>query len=340
MKRKVLFASGAALLLLMLIFFETIQYGMNQARGQLRVVWNAQPIEEVMQNLAIPDSLKRKINLIQEVRKFAFDSIGLVHSDNYTTFYNQKGETLLWNLSASKPFQLEPKTWSFPFLGSFPYKGYFDLDKAKEEYDNLSLEGYDARIRTVGGWSTLGWFKDPILSNMLERSEGSLAELIIHELTHSTLFVKDHIEFNENLASFIGERGAVLFLGHHFGNASKELSEYIDSEEDSKRFTKHMLLVTSKLDSLYSSFSKSTNDSIKKVAKHLLIDQITSSLDTIAFHNPQYNKIFENGRPNNAYFLSYLRYHSSEDSLSSIFINEHKSDLNSFIKAMKMYHDR
>src|SRR5690606_16736486 len=133
---------------------------------------------------------------------YAISEIGLEESKNYTSYYDQKGQVILWNLSACESYEFTPKLWSFPFLGSFPYKGYFDLDKAMEEYQLLKELGYDARIRPVNGWSTLGWTKDPILSNMTERSTGAIVELIIHELTHSTLFVKDNIEFNENLASF------------------------------------------------------------------------------------------------------------------------------------------
>ncbi len=339
MKKKVFIVVLITALLLFSIFLKSIIYGLDQAAGQFKVLWNAQPIEDVIQDQAIADSLKQKIRLIQEVRKFAVDSLGLTNSKNYTTFYDQEGETILWNLSASEPYQLQPKTWSFPFLGSFPYKGFFDLDKAKKEYDQLLLGGYDARIRTVGGWSTLGWFKDPILSNMLERSEGNLAELIIHELTHSTLFIKDNIEFNENLASFIGERGAILFLKYQFGNNSNELTEYVESEEDAKTFTNHMLFVTSKIDSLYSTYSEETPDSVKHFSKHLLIDQITSSLDTISFNDHRYNEVFYNGRPNNAYFLSYLRYHSSEDSLRNLLETNFKNDLSTFIQEMKNHHE-
>ncbi|MFK7953878.1 MAG: aminopeptidase [Ekhidna sp.] len=338
MKKKVLISSGAIILLIVIIFHNSIGYGFNQAKGQLSIIWNVQSVEEVVQNPNYPDSLKRKINLINKVREYSFDSIGLLYSENYTSFYDQKGEVLLWNLSASHPFKLEPKTWSFPFLGSFPYKGYFDLEKAKEEYNELKENGYDARIRAVGGWSTLGWFKDPILSNMLERSEGNLTELIIHELTHSTLFVKDNIEFNENLASFIGEQGALLFLRDRFGVDSKELTEYQQSEEDAEIFVNHMLLVTKKLDSLYQSFPSELPDSLKLNAKHLLIDQITSSLDTITFNNKKYNNIFSKSRPNNAYFLSFLRYHSSEDSLDYLLKSRYKNNLPLFIEEMKNYH--
>ncbi len=93
-----------------------------------------------------------------------------------------------------------------------PYKGFFNQKLAFELKDELEKEGYDVIVRNPGGWSTLGWFTDPILSKMLNRSEGDLANLIIHEMVHSTIFVKDSVEFNENLATFIGDRGAEKFL--------------------------------------------------------------------------------------------------------------------------------
>lgn len=335
-----------ALLVLLLILsvliitnWSLVVYGIGQAKGQIEIIKNAVPVEEVLADSNFPDSLKQKIRIIDEVRAFAIDSIGLTNSANYTTFYDQMGSTALWNLSACEPYSLTPKTWSFPFLGSFPYKGFFDLDKAKEELNILKEQNYDARIRPVGGWSTLGWFSDPILSNMLERSEGRLADLISHELTHSTLFVKDDIQFNENLASFIGEKGALLFLETKYGKSSYELEDYIMQNQDGSRYTEHMLFCTALLDSLYNSFTNTTSDSIQHLKKHILIDQIIASLDTIHFHNERYYKIFENGRPNNAYFMSFMRYHSSEDSLATILASEYLGDLKGFVKGMKKFHE-
>ena len=89
--------------------------------------------------------------------------------------------------------------------------------KAESLKAELESEGYEVRIRPVGAWSTLGFFNDPILSNMLERSPGALAELIIHEMTHATLYVKDGVDFNENLATFVGEQGALEFLEAQYG---------------------------------------------------------------------------------------------------------------------------
>lgn len=339
MVKKILISGIILLTLTVILFREIIAYGIDQAKGQLRIINDSRPIEVVLKDPLAADSVKQKIALIQEVREFAFNELGLEQSDNYTTFYDQQGQTVLWNLSACAPYSFEAKEWSFPILGSFPYKGFFDLDKAKEEYKDLKAEGFDVRIRSVGGWSTLGWTTDPILSNMLKRNDGSLTELIIHELTHSTLFVKDDIIFNENLATFIGERGALDFLEMKFGQDSDELIEYINSEEDSKKFRNHMLQSAYRLDSLYLTFEEQLTDSLKSVHKHSLIDEIISSVDSLDFYNPRYYQIFSKSRPNNAYFMSYLRYYSSEDSLKTILSNEYQLNLKSFISGMKSFHE-
>src|SRR5690606_16862314 len=138
-------------------------------------------------------------------------------------------------------FALKPVEWKFPLLGSFPYKGFFEYDMALKEKAKLDGDSLDTNIGVVGGWSTLGWFKDPILSNMLLRSEGDLSDLIIHELTHGTLFVKDSVDFNENLATFIGKKGARRFLKQVFGVNSKEYIQYEEGSKDSERFTSHIL---------------------------------------------------------------------------------------------------
>jgi predicted aminopeptidase len=47
---------------------------------------------------------------------------------------------------------------------------------------------------------------------MSRYAEADLADLVIHELTHATLFLKGQDQFNEELASFVGSRGALLWL--------------------------------------------------------------------------------------------------------------------------------
>ncbi|MEQ8240173.1 MAG: aminopeptidase [Cyclobacteriaceae bacterium] len=309
-------------------------YGIQQGKGQLNVIIKAKPIKYFLEDENFPDSLKAKLIIAQKARTFAIQKLGLKNSDNYTKMYNQKGEVLLWNLSACAPYQLQPYQWSFPFLGEMPYKGFFDLDEAKQEQAKLDTLGYDTRIRPVGGWSTLGILNDPILSNMLQRSDGALAEVIIHELTHSTIFIKNNIEFNENLASFIGEQGAQAFLAKEFKQSPEKLESYIASEKDGRMFRQHMLIGTDSLNLLYLKMDDTLANKTKSRLKGALIQKIVNQLDTVPFTNLRYKKIFDKQLPNNAYFMSLKRYHSQKDTLNELY-TAYNQDIKKMIEGLK-----
>ena len=331
--RKKIFLSLLTVLFILIIWqHELIFYVIKQGQGQLSVIENSVDLSKILEDDSFPDSVKNKIKIIQEARKFATHELGLKDTENYTTFFDQNGKTILWNVSASRPYSFDPKTWWFPVVGNVPYNGFFDKEKAIEVRAELVRKGWEVRVRPVGGWSTLGWFKDPILSSMLNRSEGQLAELIIHELTHGSVFVKGEIEFNENLASFIGEQGARQFLKKNYGLDSEPLVSYINSELDQKKFTKHILTGTKKLDSLYRLFPEEMQLDEKRVQKERLIKEICESVDTVNFSNNRFDGIFSKNRPNNAYFMSFLRYYSAGDSLNQIWQNEYNSDLSLLIK--------
>ena len=153
--------------------------------------------------------------------------------NNYTSLYYQKNKASLWNLSACHPEKFENKIWSFPFLGSFGYKSFFDLSQAQIEREYLEKEGYDTRIRSINAWSTLGWFKDPILSNMLNNTEAQIAETLFHELTHNTLFLKNQLQFIENLASFFGKKASIDYLNFFYGPDAEQMTDYLSDLEDS-----------------------------------------------------------------------------------------------------------
>ena len=103
-------------------------------------------MEKYLSDPGFPDSLKLRLNLIDEVRKYAIDSLGLKDTRNYRTLYDQQGEEIMWVVMACEPFRLKPKEWKFPIVGSVPYKGYFDKEKAYTLKEELEDEGWD-----VGG---------------------------------------------------------------------------------------------------------------------------------------------------------------------------------------------
>jgi predicted aminopeptidase len=314
--------------------YKLVGYGLSQGYGQFKIIWEARPVEDVLSDARVADSLKQKLKLIQEIRKYAIDSIGVKNSKNYTTVYDQKGKTILWVVTASEPYDLIAYTWNFPFLGSVPYKGFFVKEKAIKERDDLDKKGYDTEMGTVSGWSTLGWFKDPILSNMLFKSEGNVAELIIHELTHATIYVEDSVDYNENLATFIGKKGAIAFLKHKYGSDSKELKDYIFEIEDEDVFSAFVLKGGLKLDSLYKSFRADPSQDREKL-KRFTITEIVNSLDSNSFHQPaRYLRRINREKINNAYFMSYKRYEEKQDHFEQEYQEKSKGDLKIFLKDM------
>ena len=329
--------AGIALLFILIVliawYWSLILYGINQGIGQLNIVWNARPISEVLLDPEFPDSLKTKLRIIDEIKGFALDSLGLKYSENYQTVFDQKGKELMWVVTASEPFKLKPKTWNFPVIGTVPYKGFFEKVKALKEVKRLQEEGWDVGLRNPGGWSTLGWFTDPILSGMLERNEGDLASLIIHEMVHATIFIKDSVEFNENLATFIGDSAAYDFLAWKYGRNSPEYSTYVFEVEDHKRYSDHILRGSNALDSLYKSWDEDETDEMKKAKKEVMIREIVDRMDTLTLHQYKIPKTrFSEKLPNNDYFLAYRRYQSKQTNLKSELVSKYNSDLFEMIR--------
>jgi predicted aminopeptidase len=308
-----------------------IYYGIRQGIGQFEIIWNARPVEEFMEDPSFPDSLKSKLKLIEDVRKFAIDSLGLKDTENYKTLYDQKNKEVMWVVQACEPFALVPKQWHFPIVGSVPYKGFFNKAKALDLRKELEEEGYDVSVRNPGGWSTLGWFTDPILSGMLDRTEGDLASLIIHEMVHATVFVKDDVDFNENLADFIGDTAAYDFLRYRFGRESNEYMTYLHQDQDYRKYTKHILRGTRSLDSLYKTMQPSDLIDKKKRQKDAMISKIISAIDTLHLYEKRNSAALKKKLPNNTFFMSYRLYKSKQNIFEEELDKKFKGDIRAYV---------
>jgi predicted aminopeptidase len=316
--------------LLLLFNCKNVKYALQQANGQLKVLRKAVPVSKILADPNTPDSTRQKLLLIEEIRQFAIDSLGLKNTKNYQKVYDQHGKPLLKLVIASDKYELKPLKWKFPFIGTFEYKGFFNFDDAYKLETELKTKNYDTYISDVAAWSTLGTFKDPILSEMLYQDSGNLADLIIHEMVHSTIFIKNNHALSENLANFIGKHGALAFLQHKYGASSPQLNEYLDDLRFSDAHEQLMGQASKILNSYYQSEAfrmSAKKDSLKNIQLMLLKSQRDSLLQ-------QYNRqIRRNFVPNNAYYVGYLTYHAKqnefEDELKNIFKNDFRKYLNS-----------
>jgi predicted aminopeptidase len=337
MIKKILLAITIILLALGIWQWELIGYGARMGWGQLKIIWGAKPVETFLDDPTFPDSLKSKLHLIADIRKFAIDSLGLKDTENYKTLFDQRGQEVLWVVQACGPFELKPKLWHFPIIGDFPYKGFFEKEKALAERKKLAEENYDVSVRNPGGWSTLGWFKDPILSDMLKQSEGGLAGLIIHEMVHATIFIKNDVDFNENLAEFIGDTASYNFLAYKYGKNSKQYLTYLHDDQDYRIYSQHILRGTLKLDSLYKTFKAEEPFDSRKERKKMMIEKIVKSIDTLKLFEKRSTKT-SHWLPNNTYFMSIYLYQSKQRDFNKDFNDKFKGNLKAYISYLSKHH--
>jgi predicted aminopeptidase len=109
-------------------------------------------------------------------------------------------------------------------VGRLAYRGFFDQEDARKEVLSLKSAGHDVFAAGVEAYSTLGFFKDPLLNTCIHRSEAEFAELIFHELTHARLFIPGDTDFNEAFATANAEAAVRRWLRSKGRGA--ELREY------------------------------------------------------------------------------------------------------------------
>lgn len=306
-----------------------VSYGVSQLKGQLKIVYGAEPIQSIKSSNYLDSNIVGKLQYIDEVRRFAMDSLGFSHTKNYTTFYDQNNKPLMWVVTGCLPYEFIEKTWWFPIIGSVSYKGFFNEKSAIEEATNIAKEGYEYDIYNPEAWSTLGYFKDPILSGMLNRGPGKLAELIIHELAHATVYLPGEVELNENLATLAGELGALQFLKFKYGNGSTEVKRYANRLHDDDVYHIHMLNGFNRLDSLYKSMKGISDNRLRARKKYRLISEILLEINRLPL-NEKYRYLFdfENKKlPGNPDFMAFSRYRRQQESLKRSLVEKYQNNL-------------
>jgi predicted aminopeptidase len=95
------------------------------------------------------------------------------------------------------------------------YKGYFAEADAQRLAAELRSQGYDVYTGGVPAYSTLGWFKDPVLNTFIRYPDAEIARLLFHELAHQIAYAKGDTTFNESFAAAVEEEGVQRWLAAH-----------------------------------------------------------------------------------------------------------------------------
>jgi predicted aminopeptidase len=273
----------------------------------VRYMAGARDIDEVLKDENLPDNSRDMLLLVKEVKEFAVESIGLKEDNNYTKYVEIERDHLVDVVSACEKDRFKPYEWNFPFFGSFPYKGFYEREDAEREAEILRKKDLDVFIRKVDAFSTLGFFSDPVYSSMNDYSVFDIASLVIHEQTHATLFLKNRINFNEELATFVGIEGALNFIKYKYGEDSEYYLELIDHMKDLETFLGLIRELYDELNSLYGEDrEREYKINEREVIFKAFTERFMSDYDKLFITDGF--KGFENVSMNNAYILIYMRY--------------------------------
>ena len=272
---------------------------------QSSIVFHSVPVQEVLDNEKMDHEAKEKIRFIQEVKRYGEKKLGLTRTENYSKYVEVKGP-VLHVITASEKDRLQLYHWNFPITGKVTYKSFFTKEGVLKEKRFLKTKGYDTFIQKAGAYSTLGWLKDPIFSSMLKWDEATLANLILHEMTHATIYFKGQTDFNEQIATFVGNQGAIDFLREKYGSGSQEVVEAIHCQEDNLLFSQWIDQACQQLSHFYSR-EISRNEKLR--GREEFFQRLKEDFrEKMASFKTEGYKNFEKVDINNAVLLAYRRY--------------------------------
>lgn len=306
-------------------------YELRQASGQLELFLQRRSVASVLGDRDLDASQRDRLRVLWFARDFALRELGLNASESYQAVVRLDRSAVSYVVAASPPDRVEAYRWCFPFAGCLPYIGYFSRRDAIAERDRLRALGYDTQLRGVDAYSLGGWFPDPVYSPLLTRTRGSIANTVIHELTHGTIFVPGEGRFNESVATFVGDRGARLFLERRYGAGSATVREALAFERDIERWDQRLTALADELRAMYA--RPITRDE-KLRRKRAIIDRALREMRRGLFETTPWQRRVERFELNNADLATHATYSGDRALLERAFV-AHGGDLRAFIAFLR-----
>jgi predicted aminopeptidase len=288
-------------------------YIAKQGVGLIKYQSRAVSIDKMLQDdngaaCGVTPEMRRFLLRVGDIRSFAMDTLGLRRNKNYKKYLRVDKGYAADVVTASKDDAFVPYKWWFPVVGSVTYKGFFDRKDAEKEAQKLKKKGgYDVYVGRADAFSTLGFFGDPVYSFMTNYSVYDLASLIIHEQTHATVYVKNQTQLNEEIATFVGDVGGLLYVERRFGTESEEYRAAVLSKGDYATYTNLIRSLHSELLALYGGdFGREYKLSEKERLFADFRRRVSSGYDSL-FRTPRYEGLKE-AKLNNAVIAALMTY--------------------------------
>lgn len=296
------------------------RYLLRAGWEEAKILAARRPIATLVADSTLDERTRAKLRLVLAARAYARDSLGLEAGESFTTYTQLKSDTLVLLVQAAYRDRLQRYTWWFPIVGRVPYKGYFDRDAARREGARLAGQGLDVDLRPASAFSTLGVFNDPLLSTTLRADSLELANTVIHEITHNSIYLPGQAVFNESFANFVGARGAArLFRARRDSMSTAETDA---RWSDTRLLAGFWAALYHSVDSAYAAHPTdraariAARDSVGRRARRELTDVLGPRLRTVG------PRTLERMRLGNAALLSRRVYMTDLDLFDAVYARE------------------
>jgi len=308
-----------------------VGYIMHAGYQEVRLLWNRKPIARVLAKPDLPAEERAKLETVLAVREFDEKTLGLKVGGAYKTITQVDENAVVWVVMAAPRDSLAPYTWWFPIVGNVPYRGYFKKTDAESEAAKMEDQGYDTYVRPAIAFSSLGFFNDPLLSNLLALSRVELAGVITHELFHRTYFLASDIVFDESAATWVGGRGAIAFFTATEGAESADTVAARGIYESDLKFAAFLKQEEARLLRLYASKQPREEILKQRTALFTAINEDYAKLKPTLSGLERFD--LDKVKLNNAVLLNYLIYFHDLDNFAAL-ERLHNGDVPATIKAI------
>ena len=315
-------------------------YG-QAAWGQTRILLARRDIAELAADPDTPGELRQRLAAVLDIRAFAVAELGLPDNGSYETYVELppaagggRRRSVVWNVTAAPELDTTPVVWCFPVAGCVAYRGYFSERRARRFAERLAEKGYDVDVAGAAAYSTLGWFKDPLLSTVIDYPEVHLAGLLFHELAHQLIYVKDDSRFNESFATVVEIEGVRRWIAAT-GREAASVDRYLAAQRRGEEFVALVLETRDRLQEMYESAEP---DAWKRRRKGELFAELVSAYRDLRASwgdgdERYYDGWFER-ELNNARLVSVGTYHGLVPGFEAL-LDRHGGDLLRFYAAVR-----
>jgi predicted aminopeptidase len=187
-------------------------YFLQAAGGQLEVARARRPVSSVLADPATAPAVRGRLLVAADAVGFAHRELALPDNGSFREFADLGRTYVVWNVFAAPEFALELRRWCFPVAGCVAYRGYFAEEDARVFAARLAGRGDDVHVGGALAYSTLGFFRDPLLGGALGLGDAALAGLVFHELAHQQVYAAGDTVFNESFATLVEQEGTLRWL--------------------------------------------------------------------------------------------------------------------------------